>query len=159
MIKLDSILIVNLLSNLMVENKTRKGDIIMGFNFKQVAQENTLLSAIMAGKDKLETDDVLDQELTIVGFDFAPKFDQHGNTVVDENGEVDTFGVVVFSEYPDKYYCVGAVFTKVCHAWAAGFKSPKEASDALAAEGGVKVKFSASKTRKGNNLTAVEILN
>lgn len=131
----------------------------MSFDFKKIAQENTLLSAIMAGKEKLETEDILDQELTIVGFDFAPKFDQQGNLVADDNGVVDTFGVVVFAENPDKYYCVGAVFTKVCHAWAAGFKSPQEASAALAAEGGVKVKFSASKTKKGNNLTAVEILN
>lgn len=131
----------------------------MSFNFKKVAQENTLLSAIMVGKEKLETEDILDKELTIVGFDFAPKFDQQGKTVADENGEVDTFGVVVFAEHPDKYYCVGAVFTKVCHAWAAGFASAQEASAALAAEGGVRVKFSASKTKKGNNLTAVEILN
>lgn len=131
----------------------------MSFNFKQVAQENTLLSAIMVGKEKLETDDILDKELTIIGFDFAPKFDQQGKPIANEMGEVDTFGVVVFAEYPDKYYCVGAVFTKVCHAWAAGFSSPQEASAALAAEGGVKVKFSASKTKKGNNLTAVEILN
>lgn len=131
----------------------------MSFNFKQVAQENTLLSAIMVGKEKLETENILDKELTIIGFDFAPKFDQQGKPIANEMGEVDTFGVVVFAEYPDKYYCVGAVFTKVCHAWAAGFSSPQEASAALAAEGGVKVKFSASKTKKGNNLTAVEILN
>lgn len=132
----------------------------MSFNFKQVAQENTLLSAIMAGKEKLETEEILDKELTIIGFDFAPKFDQQGNPVVDTStGEVDVFGVVVFAEHPDKYYCVGAVFTKVCNAWASGFDSPKEASAALAAEGGVRVKFSASKTKKGNNLTAVEILN
>lgn len=132
----------------------------MSFNFKQVAQENTLLSAIMAGKEKLETEDILDKDLTIVSFDFAPKFDQQGNPVVDSStGEVDTFGVVVFAEHPNKYYCVGAVFTKVCHAWAAGFDSAQEASEALAAEGGVRVRFSASKTKKGNNLTAVDILN
>lgn len=131
----------------------------MSFNFKQVAQENTLLSAIMVGREKLETEDILDKELTIIGFDFAPKFDQQGKAIMDENGDVDTFGVVVFAEHPDKYYCVGSVFTKVCHAWAAGFESPQDASAALAAEGGVRVKFSASKTKKGNNLTAVDILN
>lgn len=132
----------------------------MSFDFKKSAQENTLLSAIMVGKEKLETEDILDKELTIIGFDFAPKFDQQGKPVLDAStGEVDTFGVVVFAEYPDKYYCVGAVFTKVCHAWAAAFNSTQEASVALATEGGVRVKFSASKTKKGNNLTAVEILN
>lgn len=131
----------------------------MSYNFKKAAQENTLLSAIMAGREKLETEDVLDQELTIIAFDFAPKFDQAGNPVVDPTtGEADTFGVVVFKEHPNSYYCVGAVFTKVCHAWAAPFATAQEASAALKAEGGVKVRFTASKTKKGNNLTAVEIL-
>lgn len=132
----------------------------MSFNFKQVAQENTLLSAIMVGKEKLETEQVINKELTIIAFDFAPKFDQAGNRIIDSNtGEVDEFGVVVFAEMPDHYYCVGAVFTKVCKAWASAFKSAAEASEALAAEGGVRVKFTPSKTKKGNNLTAVEILN
>lgn len=132
----------------------------MSFNFKQVAQENTLLSAIMVGREKLDTEQVINKELTIVAFDFAPKFDQSGNRIIDEsNGAIDEFGVVVFAEMPDKYYCVGTVFTKVCKAWASMFNSPAEASAALAAEGGVRVKFTQSKTKKGNNLTAVEILN
>lgn len=131
----------------------------MSFNFKAVAQQTTLLSPIMVGKEKLETSDILNQELTIVAFDFAPKFDQQGRRVVDDNGEVEEFGVVVFKEHPDHYYCVGTVFTKVCKAWVAEFNSAEEASAALAAEGGVRVKFTESKTKRGNNLTAVEILN
>ncbi len=132
----------------------------MAFDFKKVAQENTTLSPIMVGRNKLETDDVIDQVFTIVAFDFAPKFDQSGNVVIDSStGEADTFGVVVFAEKPNDYYCVGTVFTKVCKAWAAGFNNAEEASAELAATGGVKVRFTQSKTRKGNNLTAVEILN
>ena len=62
----------------------------MSFNFKQVAQENTLLSAIMVGKEKLETEQVINKELTIIAFDFAPKFDQSGNRIIDPNtGEVE----------------------------------------------------------------------
>lgn len=129
------------------------------FNFKQAAQETTLLSPIMVGRDKLETEDILNKELTIVGFNFAPKFDEKGNPIIDDTGVVDEFGVVVFAEYPDSYYCVGTVFTKVCKTWAAAFSSPEEASETLASEGGVKVKFTSSKTKRGNNLTAVEILN
>lgn len=132
----------------------------MAFDFKKIAQENTLLSPIMVGKEKLDTDEIINQELTIVAFDFAPKFDQNGNPVINtQTGEVDTFGVVVFAEHPENYYCVGAVFTKVCHAWAAGFESAEQASKALEEEGGVKVIFRPSKTKKGNNLTSVEILN
>lgn len=131
----------------------------MAFNFKKAAQQETSLSAIMVGRNKLDTDDILNKELTIVAFDFAPKFDEKGRPVVDEStGEVDTFGVVVFKEFPESYYSVGTVFTKVCKAWAAEFNSPAEASEALTAEGGVRVRFSPSKTKKGNNLTAVEIL-
>lgn len=130
------------------------------FNFKQVAQENTLLSAIMVGREKIDTDDIVNRELTIIAFDFAPKFDKEGRPMIDpETGEVDTFGVVVFREEPGKYYCVGTVFTKVCKAWAAGFMNPVEASEALENEGGVKVIFRPSKTKKGNNLTSVEIIN
>lgn len=129
------------------------------FSFKQAAQEVTLLSPIMMNREKLDTDDVINRELTIIAFDFAPKFDKDGNPIIDQStGEVDTFGVVVFEEMPDKYYCVGSVFTKVCHAWAAPFESAAEASEALESEGGVKVRFRPSKTKKGNNLTAVEIL-
>lgn len=132
----------------------------MSFDFKKIAQENVSLSPIMVGRDKLDTEDVINKVLTIVEFGFAPKFDKDGNPLVDQStGEIDTFGVVVFKEIPNKYYCVGTVFTKVCKAWAAGFDSSEEASSALESEGGVKVKFSPSKTKKGNNLTAVEILN
>lgn len=38
----------------------------MSINFKKVAQENTLLSAIMVGRDKLETEEVINKELTII---------------------------------------------------------------------------------------------
>lgn len=129
------------------------------FSFKKAAQETTLLSPIMVGREKLETEDIIDKELTIVGFNFAPKFDEKGRPIVDDNGTPDEFGVVIFNEIPDSYYCVGTVFTKVCKTWAAAFSSAEEASEALAAEGGVRVKFTSSKTKKGNNLTAVEILN
>lgn len=129
------------------------------FNFKQAAQESTLLSKIMSNRTKLETSEILDTPLTVVGFDFAPKFDQQGNRIADENGEMDTFAVIVFDEYPDRYYCAGAVFTKVCKNWVAGFSGDADAaSSALAKAGGVKVKFTESRTKKGNNLTSVEIL-
>ena len=128
------------------------------FNFKATAQAQTLLSPIMVGREKLDTEDVLNRDLTIIGFDFAPKFDQNGNPIADENGVPDEFGVVVFKEHPDSYYCVGTVFSKVCKAWAAPFPTVKAASAALEAQGGVKVRFRASKTKKGNNLTTVDIL-
>lgn len=131
----------------------------MAKNFKQVAQENTQLCALMAGREKLSTEEVIEQELTIIGFDFAPKFDKDGSPLVDEStGEAETFGVVVFQELPGKYYSVGTVFTKVCKAWECGYDSPEEASKDLEEQGGVKVIFRNSKTKKGNNLVSVDIV-
>lgn len=130
----------------------------MAFNFKKVAQDTTILCPVMTGREKLETQEVLERELTIIEFGFAPKYDQDGGVVLDETGKPDTFGVVVFKEMPEFYYCVGAIFTKVCKAWAASFDSPEEASKALAEEGGVRVKFTPSKTKRGKKMTAVEIL-
>ena len=130
------------------------------FNFKQAAQEATLLCKLMQGREKLDTQDVVGKELTIMAFDFAPKFDQQGNPVADsETGEQDVFGVVVFKEFPDNYYNVGTVFTKVTNAWAEAYDGNAEKASAdLAAQGGVKVRFTEGKTKRGNNLVNVEIL-
>lgn len=131
----------------------------MSFNFKKAAQAETALSPVMVGRTKLSTEEILDTDLTIVNFGFAPKFNESGSPIVDEStGEADVFGVVVFKELPDSYYSVGAVFTKVCKAWASGFSSVEEASSALEKSGGVRVRFKESKTKKGNNLTSVDIL-
>lgn len=128
-------------------------------SFKSIAQETTVLCKLQAGRTKLDSDGVVDKVLTITAFDFAPKMDENNRPLVDtETGEVEVYGVVTFKEMPDRYYNVGKIFTKVCKAWAAGYSSPEEASEALAEEGGVKVKFSPGKTKSGNNLTTVEIV-
>ena len=131
----------------------------MEYNFRKTAQDSTLLCKLMSGKKKLETKDVIGKTLTVTRFDFAPKFDQSGNPVVDDStGEQDVFGVITFKEN-DGYYCVGTVFTKVCKMWAADFGGDQnEASDVLEKQGGVKVKFTEGKTKRGNNLVNVEIL-
>lgn len=127
--------------------------------FKRMAQEATMLSPIMAGRSKLTTNDIVGKELKIIEFGFAPKFDSNGNRIINEStGEVDEFAVLVFEEHPDSYYCAGTVFSKVCQAWMTGFPTPEEASFALKEEGGVRVRFSNGKTKKGNNLVEVEIL-
>lgn len=131
----------------------------MAFNFKEAAQAATQLSPIMVGRKKIKTEDIINKELTIIGFDFAPKFDESSQPIVNvETGEVDTYGIIIFKEIPDAYYCVGVVFTKVCHAWATEFGSARDASTELEKSGGVKVRFTSSRTNTGKNLTNVEIL-
>ena len=127
--------------------------------FKKIAQDSTVLCKLQSGRTKLDTEDVLGKTLTITAFDFAPKFDKNGALIIDDStGEVETYGVLVFAEMPDKYYNVGVVFTKVCHAWMAGYETPEEASVDLEAEGGVQVEFIMGKTKGGKNLVTVEIV-
>lgn len=129
-------------------------------NFKKIAQDTTVLCPLMSGKEKLETKDVIGaKSLTIIAFDFAPKFDDSGSQIVDEDtGVVDTYGVLVFKEKPNHYYNCGTVMTKVCRAWMDGYETAEAASADLAAEGGVKVKFTEGKTKRGNNLVSCEFI-
>lgn len=129
-------------------------------DFTALAQQATSLCYLMQGREKLITDEVVDKTLTIIAFDFAPKFDDRGEPVVNpDTGETDTYGVVAFKEMPGKYYAVGVVFTKVCHAWADAYDgNPELASQVLSNSGGVKVKFVRSRTKGGRNLVNVRIL-
>lgn len=136
----------------------------MANNFTTIAQRETAFSPIMMGRTpitKAEVDDlIMERELTVVAFDFAPKLDKAKQPIIDpETGEADVYGVVVFAEYPDRTYGVGKIFTKICKAWMGGFTSAEEASEALAAEGGVRVKFQRSTTSLGNACVKPQILN
>lgn len=130
------------------------------FSFKKVAEDQTVLCPLMSGRTKISTDEIVNKEVTIVEFGFAPKFDDAGAKIYDElTGEVDTFGVVVFEEFPEYYYCAGTVLTKVCDAWAAAYNGSAEAASAdLKAQGGVKVRFESGKTKSGRSLTTAVFL-
>lgn len=129
-------------------------------SFREIAQESTALCPLMVGKEKLNTEQIINQPLTVIAFDFAEKRNRDtGKIEVDPlTGEVLLFGVVVFREMPEFYYTVGTVMTKICEAWLSEYSSLDDANAALVAEGGVPVKFTRTTTRGGNNLTKVEIL-
>ena len=98
---------------------------------------------------QLKTDDLVGQDVTIIGFDFA--------TITDK-GEEKTFPVVIFAEYPEHYYNGGALLSKLCQAWTAECGSVEDASQALEESGGVKIRFRSTKTKSGNNLTSIDVL-
>lgn len=119
-------------------------------NFKKMAQDELSLSPLMAGRDQIKTDDLIGQTVTVTGFDFA--------TITDKGVEK-TFPVLLLKEYPDRYYNGGALLSKLCRCWAEAYDGDIEAaSDDLAAEGGVQLRFTATKTKSGNNLTAVDVI-
>ena len=119
-------------------------------NFKKMAQDELSLSPLMAGRDQIKTDDLIGQTVTVTGFDFA--------TITDKGVEK-TFPVLLLKEYPDRYYNGGALLSKLCKCWADAYDGDIEMASAdLAAEGGVQLKFTATKTKSGNNLTAVDVV-
>lgn len=119
-------------------------------NFREIAAKTLSLSDLMAGREKLTTEDLIGQTVTVTEFDFA--------TITDKGVEK-VFPVMIFSEYPNNYYSGGTLLKKMCEAWAAEYDGDvSAASAALSDEGGVKIKFSSGKTKSGNNLTNIQVL-
>lgn len=122
----------------------------MSANFKRIAQEELSLSPLMSGKNQIKTDDLIGKTVTVTAFDFA--------TITDKGVEK-IFPVLLLKEYPENYYNGGTLLFKLCQAWAAAYDGDIEKASAdLAAEGGVQLRFIATKTKSGNNLTAVEVV-
>lgn len=122
----------------------------MANKFRDIAVKELSLSPLMAGRDQLKTEDLIGQTVTVYAFDFA--------TITDKGVEK-TFPVLLLKEHPDHYYNGGALLSKLCMAWVAEYEGDIEAaSEALSAEGGVQLRFTATKTKSGNNLTAVDVL-
>lgn len=119
-------------------------------NFKKMAQDELSLSPLMAGRDQIKTEDLVGQTVTVTGFDFA---------IITDKGVEKTFPVLLLKEYPDRYYNGGALLSKLCRCWADAYDGDIEAASAdLEAEGGVQLRFTATKTKSGNNLTAVDVV-
>lgn len=119
-------------------------------NFKKIAVQELSLSPLMAGRDQLKTDDLLNKEVTIVEFDFAH---------ITDKGQEKVYPVMLLEEYPDNYYNGGTLMMKLCTAWAAAYDGDCEAASAdLRESGGVRVRIRSTKTRSGNNLTTVDVL-
>lgn len=120
-------------------------------NFREIAAKTLSLSDLMAGREKMTTEDLIGQTVTCVEFDFA--------TITDPKQGEKTFPVLIFAEYPDHYYTGGTLLNKMCQAWAAEYDGDiSAASAALSDEGGVKIRFAAGKTKSGNNLTNITVM-
>ena len=118
-------------------------------DFRKIAENNTSSSPVMRGREKIATDDVIAKYpggITLTGFDIIPN----------DNGG---YAIFTFAEEPDKFINGGSILTKIAFEWADGFDDDvAAASRTLAESGGVKVRLSRKKTKKGNTITAVEVL-
>lgn len=122
----------------------------MAIDFRKIASKELSLSPLMANRDQIQTSDLLGQTVTVTNFDFAH---------ITDKGEEKVFPVLLFAEHPDKYYNGGCLLSKMCEAWTAEFDGDVEAASiALEDSGGVRIKFTATKTKSGNNLTSITVL-
>lgn len=118
--------------------------------FREIAAKTLSLSDLMAGREKMTTEELIGQTVTVTEFDFA---------TINDKGVEKTFPVLIFAEFPDRYYSGGTLLAKMCMAWAGEYDGDvAAASAALSDEGGVKIRFSAGKTKSGNNLTNISVL-
>lgn len=119
-------------------------------NFREIAAKTLSLSDLMAGREKITTEELIGQTVTVTEFDFA---------TISDKGVEKVFPVLLFAEHPTRYYCGGTLLNKMCQAWAAEYDGDvAAASNALSDEGGVKIRFSAGRTKSGNNLTNIDVL-
>lgn len=119
----------------------------MAFNFKAAAQKATVLSPLMENREKLDTDNIVKQDLTIVAVDW-----------VQQNSGVE-YPCIIFKEYPDGYYCGGIILKKIVAEWVGSFSGNIDGLNAeLENSGGVKIRLTNGKTKTNNNLVKVEIL-
>lgn len=121
-------------------------------NLKEFAKARKEISALMTDREKIETVEVVNQELTLIDFDI----------VQNPNGKR-PYAICIFSEYPDRFLFGGMVLTdllmSIVQEYGEGYK------DELKSCGGLKIKLRSKKSKTKNpenglfnGYTDVEIL-
>lgn len=117
--------------------------------FTRIAQETTSLSPLMQGRDKFSMEELIKEYpngVTVMEFDKV------------ESGD-ESYPVFTFAEKPNVFTCGGRILANICDAWVKEYNGDIEtASNDLKNAGGVRMRFYAGRTKNGNNLTKVDIL-
>lgn len=122
--------------------------------FAQIASKATSLSPLMKGREKLATQEVIENYpdgITIINFDVVSTSDNMGN--------IKTYPIIQFAEDDTKFIYGGKALMDIVNAWLAHMDGDIETTvAALKADGGVKVILSQQRTRNGNNFTKVDVV-
>lgn len=117
--------------------------------FYEIAEQALGNSPIITGREKITTEEIIKkypEGITLTGFDVL------------DNGK-DGYAVFTFAEEPDKFINGGALLSKMAFEWVKSYDGNiTDASAELDACGGVRVRLSTKKTKRGNTITAVEIV-
>lgn len=113
-------------------------------NLKELASSISGGSALMEGREKINTEDMIGIELTLVDFDIL-RYEKDGKEV--------SYPICVFKELPDKFYQGGMQLSRLCEAIASD-------EDLLAElkEQGLKLMLESSRTRSGNDFVNFSVL-
>ena len=120
--------------------------------FAEIARKECILSAIMDGKAKISTEEVIKKYpngITIIGFDVIS---------LDNGEDNNMFPVIVFKENPAECFFGGTVLTKIVTEWVEVCGDVESANNELAESGGVRIKMTAGKTKAGKNITKIDII-
>ena len=132
-------------------------------NFRKVAQNSTSISPIMAGREKINTIEIVGKNLTVAAFDIAQLIG-YTNRATGEVKDVE-YGVFVFAEMPDKYYQAGTVGTRIANDWLAMYDGEStdihdqcaELSEEIAPEK-IQLKFTESTTSRGQRIIKIDVI-
>lgn len=102
------------------------------------------LSDLMKDREKLTTDDLLGEEITIVACDLVDFNDSH-------------YTVVHLAEYPENYYAGGFILTKLIDGLVEKFGSIEQLNAEMK-KGGLRIMLDTGKTKGKKNITLVNIL-
>ena len=96
--------------------------------FQRAAQKAGSLSPLMEGRGQITTEDLKGKTVTIMAFDL-PLYHY-------QSGEEKRIPILVFKEYPGKYYMGNPMMYDLCKAWADLYDGDIEAAYADLAEAG-----------------------
>lgn len=123
--------------------------------FTDLAKKKTSGSPVLEGRAKITTDDIIAKYpngVTINAFDFL-------------NGKNGRYVVCAFRQDPGAYFNGGKILTEIFESFVEEYASDdrtfQEAIDACMADfekEGLKVKLSMSRTKDGNRVTLVEVI-
>lgn len=118
-------------------------------NLKDKAKNSTALSPYMQGRENIKVDEIIGKELTIKAIDNI----YLNNTIT---GERELVPIIIFEELPDNFIFGGSVWQNIISEWLEDM-TIEEVNENLIQEK-IKVKMEKGRTKKGNNITKVNIL-
>lgn len=114
-------------------------------SIRDKALNATVVSPLMRDREKGTLSKIFDKEVTLREYDIV-------ELISKQTGELQPVAVMIFDEYPDNFYFGGVLATKIVSKF-------DDSDRAELLETGLKIKFSAGKSKKtGNNLTLVTII-